>query len=178
MTTNYCLLLLYAKGVQVRIKSHRRIFTIEEKPRPYFLTFKCLNLKQMNGLTTSVSLSSWGEQKTLKAFVCEIIDSKLDFIELKTRRLLDKFRRKDNPAIGSHRSDDNYMLPTMSDLHVNKAETEQIFEHIESFSRSICILEHMKFSLSEDNVCSIMELLNDDKYLTFNDMQIEQVLKF
>ena len=34
----------------------------------------------MNGLTTSVSLSSWGEQKTLKVFVCEIIDSKLDFI--------------------------------------------------------------------------------------------------
>ncbi len=130
----------------------------------------------MNGLTTSVSLGSWGEQKTLKAFVCEIIDSKLDFIELKTRRLLDKFRRKETIVTGSHRSDENYTLPTMSDLHVNKAETEQIFEHLENLSRSVCILEQMKFSLHEENLCSVMELLNDDKYLTLNNMQIEKKL--
>ena len=132
----------------------------------------------MNGLTTSVSLSSWGEQKTLKAFVCEIIDSKLDFIELKTRRLLDKFRRKDTTVTASHKSDENCTLPSMSDLHVNKAETEQIFVHLENLSRSVCILEQMKFSLREENVCSIMELLNDDKYMTYNDLQIEQVLNY
>ena len=132
----------------------------------------------MNGLTTSVSLSSWGEQKTLNAFVCEIIDSKLDFIELKTRRLLDKFRRKDNYATGTHRTDDNCTLPTMADLQVNKADTEQVFGHLENLSRSVCILEQMKFSLREENVCSIMELLNDDKYLQFNDLQLEQVLNF
>ena len=132
----------------------------------------------MNGLTTSVSLSSWGEQKTLKAFVCEIIDSKLDFIELKTRRLLDKFRRKDATVTASHKSDENCTLPSMSDLHVNKAETEQIFVHLENLSRSVCILEQMKFSLREENVRSVMELLNDDKYMTYNDLQIEQVLNY
>ena len=130
----------------------------------------------MNGLTTSVLLSSWGEQKTLKAFVCEIIDSKLDFIELKTRRLLDKFRRKDTVVVQSQQSDDNCTLPTMAGLHVNRAETEQIFEHLENLSRSICILEQMKFSLREENVCSIMELLNDDKYMQFNELQLEQAL--
>jgi hypothetical protein len=141
-------------------------------PKNYF--------KKMNGLTTSASLSSWGEQKTLKAFVCEIIDSKLDFIELKTRRLLDKFRRKDKDiaVIASHRTDDNCTLPTMADLYVNKAETEQVFEHLENLSRSVCILERLKFSLREENVCSIMELLNDDKYLQFNDLQLEQVLNY
>ena len=66
----------------------------------------------------------------------------------------------------------------MSDLHVNKAETEQIFVHLENLSRSVCILEQMKFSLREENVCSIMELLNDDKYMTYNDLQIEQVLNY
>ena len=130
----------------------------------------------MNGLTTSVLLSSWGEQKTLKTFVYEIIDSKLDFIELKTRRLLDKFRRKDTVVVQSQQSDDNYTLPTMAGLHVNRAETEQIFEHLENLSRSICILEQMKFSLREENVCSIMELLNDDKYMQFNELQLEQAL--
>ncbi len=132
----------------------------------------------MNGLTTAVSLSSWGEQKTLKVFVCEIIDSKLDFIELKTRRLLDKFRRKEPIPMGAHQSDDNRTLPSMADLNVNKAETEQIFVHLENLSRSICILEQMKFSLSEENVRSVMELLDDDKYLTFNDLQLEQVLNY
>ncbi len=132
----------------------------------------------MNGLTTAVSLSSWGEQKTLKVFVCEIIDSKLDFIELKTRRLLDKFRRKDPIPMGSHQSDDNPTLPSMADLEVNTADTEQVFLHLENLSRSICILEQLKFSLSEENVRSVMELLDDDKYLTFNDLQLEQVLNY
>ena len=132
----------------------------------------------MNGLSASVSLSSWGEQKTLKAFVCEIIDSKLDFIELKTRRLLDKFRRKDALVLGQHQSDDNCTLPSMSGLSVNKAETEQIFEHLENLSRSVCILEQMKFSLRDENVCSVMELLNDDKYLIVNDLQLNQVLNY
>lgn len=132
----------------------------------------------MNGLTATVSLSSWGEQKTLKAFVCEIIDSKLDFIELKTRRLLDKFRRKDTLVLGEHQSDDNCTLPSMSDLTVNNADSEQFFEHLETLSRSVCMLEQMKFSLREENLCSVMELLNDEKYLTFNGLQLEQVLNF
>ena len=132
----------------------------------------------MNGLSASVSLSSWGEQKTLKAFVCEIIDSKLDFIGLNTQRLLEKFRRKDTHVTGSHVTDENDTLPSMADLHVNKAETEEIFEHLEKLSRSICILEHLKFAINEQNVCSIMELLNYDKYMTYNDLQIEQVLNF
>ncbi len=132
----------------------------------------------MNGLTTSVSLSSWGEQKTLKVFVCEIIDSKLDFIELNTRRLLDKFRRKDTHAMGGRKSDENATLPSMVGLNVNTADTEQFFVHIENLSRSICILEQMKFSLREENLHSVMELLDDDKYLTFNDLQLEQVLNY
>ena len=130
----------------------------------------------MNGLTTTVSLSSWGEQKTLNAFVCEIIDSKLDFIELKTRRLLDKFRLKGSRTAMPVQSDENCTLPSMADLNINNAETEQIFEHLENLSRSIFVLEQMKFSINEENVRTIMELLNDDKYLTFNDLQLEQVL--
>ena len=112
----------------------------------------------MIGLTTAVSLSSWGEQKTLKVFVCEIIDSKLDFIELNTRRLLDKFRRKEPSPQGFHHADDNRTLPSMADLEVNTDDTEQIFLHLENLSRSICILEQLKFSLSEENVRSVMEL--------------------
>ena len=132
----------------------------------------------MNGLTTSVSLGSWGEQKPLKSFVCEIIDSKLDFIELNTRRLLDKFRRKDVHAMGGHKTDENTTLPSMADLNVNKADTELFFVHIENLSRSICKLEQMKFSLREENLYSVMELLDDDKYLTFNDLQLHQVLNY
>ena len=132
----------------------------------------------MNGLTTSVSLSSWGEQKPLKVFVYEIIDSKLNFIELNTRRLLDKFRRKDTYAVGSHQSDENATLPSMADLNVNTEDSEQFFVLIENLSRSIYKLEQMKFSLREENLHSIMELLDDDKYLTVNDFQLEQKLNY
>ncbi|MBL7816384.1 MAG: hypothetical protein JNL70_15290 [Saprospiraceae bacterium] len=130
----------------------------------------------MNGLTSAATLSSWGEQKTLKVFVCEIIDSKLDFIELKTRKLLDKFRRRESTTQGSHRTDDNYTLPSMTELHVNNDESAQIFEHLENLSRSICILEHMKFSVSESNVCSVMDLLKDDNYLKYDELEIEKKL--
>ena len=138
----------------------------------------------MNGLTTSATFNgSWGvEQKPLRVFLYEIIDSKIDFIELKTRKLLDRFRRKDavTQAEMHHRTDadNNYALPSMANILTTNVENEQLFEHLENLSRSLCILEHMKFSLREENARSVMELLDDDKFLKFNDSQIEQVLNY
>ena len=43
-------------------------------------------------------------------------------------------------------------------------------------SRSIYLLEKMKMSVREENVFSVMELLNDDKYLTVNDLQMTEIL--
>jgi hypothetical protein len=132
----------------------------------------------MNSLITNAMFSSYVEErKPVLHYVYEIIDSKIDFMELKTRKLLDKFRPKPNETqTASHRSDDNSDLPSMSDLTIDKVENENLFVHFELMSRSIYLLEKMKMSVREENAFSVMELLNDDKYLTVNDLQMTEIL--
>jgi hypothetical protein len=132
----------------------------------------------MNSLITNAMFSSYVEErKPILHYVYEIIDSKIDFMELKTRKLLDKFRPKapENQK-ASHRSDDSSDLPSMSDLTIDKVENENLFVHFEQMSRSIYLLEKMKMSVREENAFSVMELLNDDKYLTVNDLQMTEIL--
>jgi hypothetical protein len=132
----------------------------------------------MNSLITNAMFSSYVEErKPVLHYVYEIIDSKIDFMELKTRKLLDKFRPKPTETqTASHRSDDNSDLPSMSDLTIDKVENENLFVHFELMSRSIYLLEKMKMSVREENAFSVMELLNDDKYLTVNDLQMTEIL--
>ena len=131
----------------------------------------------MNGLikTTNFS-SSWGEQTPIAEYVYGIIDSKIDFIELKTRKLLDNYRL--GTAKGSHKSDSYYHIPSMSDLSVDKSDNENLFKHVENLSFAICRLEHLKLSLNENNAFKVIELLNDDKYLNSNDLEIQDALKY
>lgn len=132
----------------------------------------------MPSLITNAMFSSYVEErKPILHYVYEIIDSKIDFMELKTRKLLDKFRHKEpEMQTASHRSDDNSDLPSMSDLTIDKVENENLFVHFEQMSRSIYLLEKMKMSVREENAFSVMELLNDDKYLTVNDLQMTEIL--
>jgi hypothetical protein len=132
----------------------------------------------MNSLITNAMFSSYVEErKPILHYVYDIIDSKIDFMELKTRKLLDKFRQKTlETQTASHRSDDNSDLPSMSDLTIDKVENETLFVHFEQMSRSIYLLEKMKMSVREENAFTVMELLNDDKYLTVNDLQMTEIL--
>ena len=133
----------------------------------------------MNSLiVTNTMFGSYTEErKSVLQFVYEIIDSKIDFIELKTRKVLDKFRRNTSEtSSGMHRSDDSPALPSMSDLTIDQFDNERLFVHFEEMSRSIYLLEKMKLSLRAENAFSVMELLNDDNYLTMNDLQIAEKL--
>ena len=130
----------------------------------------------MNGLTVTSKFSSHlEEQMPILKYVYGIIDSKIEFVELKTRKLLEGFRN--NPNEGSHRSDSIAPLPSMTNLLIDNADSEQLFEHFENLSRSIYLLEQMKLSLSDDNAFSVVHLLNDDNYLKMNDLQINEILK-
>ena len=104
----------------------------------------------MNGLS---SISSWGgEQKPVLAYVYGAIDSKIDFVELNTRKLLAKFSRKETPQVqGMHRTDAVQNLPSSADLNVINNENDTFFTHLEELSRTITMLENMKFSLREHN---------------------------
>ena len=129
----------------------------------------------MNGLTVTSKFSSHlEEQMPILKYVYGIIDSKIEFVELKTRKLLEGFRH--SPNEGSHRSDSIAPLPSMTNLLIDHADSEQLFEHFENLSRSIYLLEQMKLSLSDENAFSVMQLLNDDNYLKVNDLQINEIL--
>ena len=130
----------------------------------------------MNGLVTKSKFGSQlGERVPILEYVYGIIDSKIDFNELKTRRILDQFRSIEEK--GMHVSDKNNSIPSMSDLSIDNTENEQLFVHLESLSRSIYLLEQMKISLNEDNAFAVMQLLNDDNYLKINDVQFCEILK-
>jgi hypothetical protein len=130
----------------------------------------------MNGLVTKSKFGSQlGERVPILEYVYGIIDSKIDFNELKTRRILDQFRSIEEK--GMHVSDAHNGIPSMSDLSIDNTENEQLFVHLESLSRSIYLLEQMKISLNEDNAFAVMQLLNDDNYLKINDVQFGEILK-
>ena len=129
----------------------------------------------MNGLS---SISSWGgEQKPLMEYVYGAIDSKIDFVELNTRKLLAKFSRKELPVLeGSHRSDALQILPSEADLTTNSNENDKIFSHLEELSRKITVLENMKYSLREHNTTSIMRLLDDDNFMKCDEDALNEAL--
>ena len=128
----------------------------------------------MNGLS---SISSWGgEQKPLMEYVYGAIDSKIDFVELNTRKLLAKFSRKELPVLeGSHRSDALQILPSEADLATSN-ENDKIFSHLEELSRKITVLENMKYSLREHNTTSIMRLLDDDNFMKCDEDALNEAL--
>ena len=130
----------------------------------------------MNGLS---SISSWGgEQKPLLAYVYGAIDSKIDFVELNTRKLLAKLSRKETTQTqGMHRTDAIQSLPSSADLSATSTENDTFFTHLEELSRKITMLENMKFSLREHNATSIMQLLDDDKFMKFDELALNEALE-
>jgi hypothetical protein len=130
----------------------------------------------MNGLS---AISSWGgEQKPLLAYVYGAIDSKIDFVELNTRKLLAKLSRKESTqAQGMHRTDAVQILPSSADLNLTNNENDSFFTHLEELSKKITMLENMKYSLREHNATSIMQLLDDDKFMKFDDLALNQALE-
>ena len=131
----------------------------------------------MNGLIATTNFNSLlEEQAPISNFVYGIIDSKIDFIELKTRKLLENFRI--DGSKGYHQSYSVFHVPSMSGLSVDISDNELLFKYVETLSRAIYLLEHFKMTLTEDNAYSIIELLNDDNYLNINDLQIQEKLKY
>ena len=129
----------------------------------------------MNGLIAKTQFGTlWGEKMPILDYVYGIIDSKIDFIELKTRRILEKFRTV--KVEGTHRTDSSANLPSMSDLYIDNSVNELLFQHFEKLSRSIYLLEKMKLSLHADNAHFVIQLLNDDNYLNMNEIQFEEIL--
>jgi hypothetical protein len=105
-------------------------------------------------------------------YIYGIIDSKIDFMELKSRKLLENLDTNKN--FGSHQSDNDYAKPSAP----NGTIVEPLFAKVENISRSMYLLEKIKLSLRHENAFSVISLLENDKYLSLNDDQITSELEF
>ena len=110
-------------------------------------------------------------------YVYGAIDSKIDFVELNTRKLLAKFSRKEVLVLeGSHCSDALQTRPSEADLTTTSNENDKFFSHLEELSRKITVLENMKYSLREHNTTSIMRLLDDDNFMKYDEDALNEAL--
>jgi hypothetical protein len=128
----------------------------------------------MNGLilTSRNNGAGWGEQLPIVEYIYGIIDSKIDFMELKSRKLLENLNTNKN--FGSHQSDSDWAKPSAP----NGTIVEPLFTKVENLSRSMYLLEKIKLSLRHENAFSVISLLENDKYLSLNDDQIASELEF
>ena len=62
----------------------------------------------------------------------------------------------------------------MADLTTTSYENDQFFTHLEELSRKITMLENMKYSLREHNATSIMQLLDDDNFMKYDEWALNE----
>jgi formyltetrahydrofolate hydrolase len=110
-------------------------------------------------------------------YAYSIINSKLDFIEKKTRTLFvgNSSKRKNSPLSTHHSDEDFEPMATFSELNLQSSEAD--FTHFEQVSRTIHLLEELKYSLRQDNAIQVIALLANDDYLNKSVDELQEVLR-
>jgi len=101
--------------------------------------------------------------------VLSIIDTKLQFVEYQTSKF-----------IKSTVNDSNYPLESENweemEFNFEDIKNEKVFNQIEEYSRTTSLLLLMRVNLYTKNVSLIFNLLSDDKFLNYNDIDLEKKL--
>ena len=101
--------------------------------------------------------------------VLSIIDTKLQFVEYQTSKF-----------IKSTVNDSNYPLESENweemEFNFEDIKNEKVFNQIEEYSRTTCLLLLMRVNLYAKNVSLIFNLLSDDKFLKYHDIDLEKKL--
>lgn len=112
--------------------------------------------------------------------IYSLIDSKIDIIDKKVRRIIEGLKRKNensNHRLSSLQDELNLNVLRDDMNYIGSSSHARFFSEVESMSRSIYILEHMKLDLCPDNLSDVMFLLEDDKYLTLPEQQLRQLFR-
>ncbi len=117
--------------------------------------------------TTVTTFSSLGEHLTLQ-FLGEIIDSKIAFTEFESRKLFT------SPKEGGESASDVAKQPNSAP--VGTSALIDFFAYVEKLSKTLRWLEVFKIVMRSDNIYLILGLLENDKYLTTPDKEIEKLL--
>ncbi|MEY4937241.1 MAG: hypothetical protein RIS64_3600 [Bacteroidota bacterium] len=117
--------------------------------------------------TTVTTFSSLGEDQALR-FLGEIIDSKIAFTEFESRKLFK------SPKEGGEAASDVAKQPNSAP--VGALALFDFFAYLEKLSKTLRWLEVFKIVMHSDNITLILDLLENDKYLSKPDREIEVLL--
>ena len=97
-----------------------------------------------------------------------IIDTKLQFVEYRTSKVIKTMVNVPNGGFDGFMDDEFQIEETI--------ETSEVFNQIEEYSRTTSLLLLMRTNLSGKNASLIYDLLSDDKFLKFKDIDLEKKL--
>lgn len=99
-----------------------------------------------------------------------IIDTKLQFVEYRTSKVIKSMVKEPYGQFDLllHDEDDSNFEEDL--------QNGEIFNHIEEYSRTTSLLLLMRTNLCDKNTSLIYGLLSNDKYLEFNDIELEKKL--
>jgi len=95
-----------------------------------------------------------------------IIDTKLQFVEYRTSKVIKSMVKEPYGQF-------DVLLHDEFDEDLQNGE---LFNHIEEYSRTTSLLLLMRTNLCDKNTSLIYDLLSNDKFLEFNDIELEKKL--
>ncbi len=100
--------------------------------------------------------------------ILSIIDTKLQFVEYRTSKIIKSL------VIESNIYDE--MIFEEGKMVNTEIGNEKVLNQIEEYSRTTSLLLLLRVNLYGKNASLIFNLLSDDKYLKFNDLELEKKL--
>ena len=101
--------------------------------------------------------------------VLSIIDTKLQFVEYRTSKIIKSSVHELNYPPGTEYEEEII-------FNIEGIKNDEVFNQIEEYSRTTSLLLLMRINLYNKNVSLIFNLLSDDKYLKYNDIELEKEL--
>ena len=98
-----------------------------------------------------------------------IIDTKLQYVEYRTSKVIKTMVKVPNGQSDDFLMDDDFQIE-------EAIENSEVFNQIEEYSRTTSLLLLMRTNLSGKNASLIYDLLSDDKFMKFNDIDLEKKL--
>ena len=117
---------------------------------------------------------SYNDHRAFVELILSIIDTKLQFIKDRTTNLINAYHREENETfIAQHivEGAEVDLIVLLDDM-----KPEKIFEIIEVYSKTTNLLLVLRASLTTDNVSRIYDLLSKDRYLYFDNEELQIVI--
>ncbi len=100
--------------------------------------------------------------------ILSIIDTKLQFVEYRTSKTIKSLVKESNIYTDSDLEKENITIEVI--------ENEKVLHQIEEYSRTTSLLLLMRVNLFGKNASLIFNLLSNDKFLEYSDIELEKKL--